>query len=731
MSVIQKIQDKYAKLMAIIIAVALMIFVVMLAFENGGSLFRGGNSSIVGKVNGTPIEYKDFMKKVDQQEKALQAQYAQYGGSPAGLQQQAIDNAWNQEINDILENSELDKLGIKVGKKEMGDILYGPNAPDELKKIFTDTVTGIYNGQMAKQQLDATIRMKKGTAEQLAQRDQVIVFMNYHENTRLRDKYNSLLSNSINYPKWFIEKQVADNSQLAKIALVRNNYSQNADSSIKVSDKEIQEYLDNHKKDFKQQMQESRSIAYVAFSTLPGAADSAAAKDKILALKPEFDTTKNIQKFLAAQGVNTFYDSYLNGAAIQIPAKDSIFKIPVGSVYGPYLDASSFSLGKLLGVRQQPDTVKVRHILISTSQPDPQSGQMYPVRDTATAKKLIDSIQTAIRNGSNFDTLCSKLSEDPGKKDQQTGKFNGGVYDKVTAGRMVAEFNEFIFGNPVGTKGIVKTDFGYHYIEILSAKGRSSAYKIAYLSKPIETSTETESNASNMAAQFAGNSRDQKSFDANAEKSLKQKGVTKNIAPDITPGSYQVPGLGQSRTLVKNVFKADLGDVLEPEKVGENYVVAIVTEINEEGKLSAAKARINIEPILRNKKIAEKLKLKAGNVTTLEAAAATFGGKPIETIDSLRMLGEQKTEGARAISSEPKVIGAAFNPSNRGKVVPQVIEGVSALFVVRVDNVMATSVADANIAEQRKTRKQQAQNRSPMQALRESATIKDRRINFF
>jgi peptidyl-prolyl cis-trans isomerase D len=234
-----------------------------------------------------------------------------------------------------------------------------------------------------------------------------------------------------------------------------------------------------------------------------------------------------------------------------------------------------------------------------------------------------------------------------------------------------------------------------------------------------------------MAAQFAGNSRDQKSFDANAEKSLKQKGVTKNIAPDITPGSYQVPGLGLSRTLVKNIFKADLGDVLEPEKVGENYVVAIVTEINEEGKLSPAKARINIEPILRTKKIAEKLRQKAGNVTTLEAAAATFGGKPIETIDSLRMLGEQKTEGARAISSEPKVIGAAFNPSNRGKVVPQVIEGVSALFVVRVDNVMATSVADANIAEQRKTRKQQAQNRSPMQALRESATIKDRRINFF
>ncbi len=92
MSVIQKIQDKYAKLMAIIIAVALMIFVVMLAFENGGSLFRGGNSSTIGKVNGTAIEYNDFMRKVDEQEKTME----QRGyGSGSALQQQAIDAVLN------------------------------------------------------------------------------------------------------------------------------------------------------------------------------------------------------------------------------------------------------------------------------------------------------------------------------------------------------------------------------------------------------------------------------------------------------------------------------------------------------------------------------------------------------------------------------------------------------------------------------------------------------------
>jgi peptidyl-prolyl cis-trans isomerase D len=737
MSVIQKIQEKYAKLMAIIIAVALMIFVVMLAFENGGSLFKGGNSTTVGRVNGHAIEYIDFSKKVQQQEKNMEARGY---GSGSAIQQQAMDAAWNDEVNTVIEESELDKLGIKVGKKEMGDILYGPNGPADLKKLFTDTATGVYNGQLAKQQIDAAIKIKKGTPQQIEQRDQLIAFINFQQDQRLRDKYISLLANSVNYPKWFVEKQIADKGQLAKMAFVRQPYAGSGlDSGIVISDKEIMDYFDNHKKDYKQQTIESRSIAFVSFSTKPSAADSASVRDKVEGLKSGFDSAKNISNFLAAQGVNNFYDSYLGGKDIQIGVKDSIFKLPVGSIYGPYIDGGSYTIAKLLGKRQQADTVKVRHILIATAQRDPQSGEMVPTRDSAVAKKLIDSIQTAIAKGSNFDTLCIKFSEDPGKNDQQTGKFNGGVYDKVTSGRMVAEFNDFVFGHPAGTKGVIKTDYGYHYIEILSTKGSTEAYKIAYLPKAIESSTETEINANNDANQFAANSRDQKSFDANADKLQKERGFGKNVASDITPMSYQVSGLGQSRALVKAVFKADLGEVIEPEKAGDAYVVAIVTEINEEGKITIARARPLIEPLLKNKKTAERIKQKIGNITTLEAAVAALGGKqPIETIDSLRMIGAQtRTTMSTGITNEPRIIGAAFNPANKGKVVNQALEGANGIYVIRVDDVSATSVAEANIADERKNRyqtdKQQVQygSRSPIEILRAAATIKDRRVNFY
>ncbi|MBL7738760.1 MAG: SurA N-terminal domain-containing protein [Chitinophagaceae bacterium] len=727
MSVIQKIQEKYAKLMAIIIAVALIIFVVMLAFENGGSLFQGSNSTSVGKVNGKSIEYNDFLKKIEQQENYMQQQG--YGASGPMLQQQANEAAWNQEINQVLQNAEFDRLGIKAGKKEVGDILYGANPPEDLKRQFTDSL-GVYNAQMAKQQIDQVLKKKSGTPEELAAREQLIAYIAYLENSRLTEKYNSLLANSANVPKWLIEKENTDKSQIAKLTVVRESYAAAIDSTIKITDKEVEEYVSKNKDDFKQQ--ESRSIAYVAFSALPSAGDSAATRERLLSLKAEMDSTKDIKRFLALQGVQNYYDSYINGGMVQIAAKDSIFKSPVGTVYGPYLDGGSYSLAKLIGVRSQADTVKVRHILVATSRQDPQTGQSYPVRDTAEAKKLIDSIQLAINSGSKFDSLVKLSDDDPEGENPQRGKYKGGIYDKVTAGQMVSSFNDFIFGNPVGAKGVVKTEFGYHYIEILSAKGGSAAYKVAYVSKPIEVSSETDNRAEEEANQFATASRDAKSFDANAEK-LKLKGINKNVATDIAPMAYQIPGVGASRTFIKNIYKADRGDVLDPERVGDNYVVAIVTEVNKEGTMPVGKARFSAESILKNKKAAEKLKQKLGTPATLEQAAAALGNKPIETIDSLRMTGQQTANSAMSLSSEPKVIGAAFNAANKGKVV--VVEGANGIYAVRVDEISATALADANVAEQRKQRyqqaKQQATYRSPIQAMRNAATIKDRRSEFF
>lgn len=698
MSIIQDIRDKYAKVTVVAIAVALIGFILTDYFQSKSRSMGGSNSTTVGVVNGRKIDLKEFNQAVTDIEANMKQQ-----GYPTGegLTEQARTQAWDQQVSIALLEDEFNKLGIDVSKKELGDILYGANPPQELAQQFTDKTTGQYNAAQAKQALEQTL--KKGTQEQ----------KDYFNNRiaqwvlqRKYEKYVSMLSNTVNVPKWFVEKQNADNSQMAKVSYVTQTYASIPDSSVKVDDKEITEYISKHKDDFKQE--ESRNIAYVTFNAAPSSADTALVKNRLMELKADFDTTDNIQNFLAGEGVD-FYDGYISGKTIQIAAKDSIFKTPVGQVYGPYLDGNSFVLAKMLGVKQMADTAKVRHILISTQQ-----------RDTATALLRLDSVKLALAAGANFDSVCAKYSDD-GNKDQ------GGVYDNVTHGQMVPTFNDFIFSNATGSKGVVKTDFGYHYVEILSQKGSGAAYKIAYLPKEIATSQETVNTALNNANQFFGEAKDAKGFDAAYEKNWKAKGSVKSVATNIKPADAQLQGIGFSREMVRNIYAADRGDIVKPERVGDQYIVALVTDVYEEGTQSAAQARMMVEPILRNKKKAEILKKKVGAVSTLEAAGNMLNGAMVQVADSLRIDARQ----SKSMGFEPKVLGAAFNPANKGKVVPEVLEGSQGVYVVRVDEVTTTPFTAGSVEEQRKAMAQQKQQMlgNPLGALRNAATIKDKRAD--
>lgn len=711
MSVIQQIQEKYAKLMAIIIALALIIFVVMLAFENGGSLFRGGNNTSVGKVNGKSIEQAEFANMVEQQKNyMIQQGYPQ----SEALTQQAVSNAWNMEVNRILLETEMKKLGMQIGKKELGDILYGANPPADLRQRFSDPETGVYNAQAAKQAIDNMLKTADAKSK-----EQFNQYLNSLENMRLEEKYTSLLNNSINFPRWLIEKQNEDNSLMARVSFVKEFYSNVADTAVKVTDKEIEEYVAKHKSEFKQE--ESRSIAYVAFSALPTGEDSAAALKSIVDLKPEFDTTSDAGSFVLRNGSSLEYsDSYfpksqLTMANMQmgLSFKDTILSLAKNAVYGPYMDGNSYVLAKMLDSKVLPDSVKCRHILISTNE---QQGGFAD----STAKRKIDSIEAAIKGGASWAALAASYNPDGTRTTAGEMTFSS---TQIQAEGFAPEFGQFIlFDGKPGESKVVKTSFGYHYINIMSFIKPEQHYKIAYFARPIEASQETDNNANNLANKFAADSRDAKSFDASAEK-LKAEGINKLIATDIPPTGSQIVGLGVSRNFVKEIYAADKGDVLAPERVGDNWVVAMVTDVQKEGTMPAAKARYMVEPLLLKHKKAEVIAKKIGTITTLEAAAAALGGRNIETADSLRFAGARPA----SLSSETRVIGAAFNMQNKGKVVPQALEGAEGVYVLRVDDISATANTDSNVAEQRKAQYQQAKMRGsyPPLALREAATIKN------
>ena len=713
-SIIQDIREKYAKVTVALIALALVGFILTDYFTGKGRAGTGGGSQTVGSVNGTAIDAREFNKTVDN---------AVANGRQQGYTtEQARDQVWDQKVEEILLSDEYNKLGIEVGKKELNDLLYGPN-PSPIAKQYLGGGQGEYNPAQAMQ----TVR-SINSGKDAAAKEQLNQLLNYIAEERQKEKLVNLMANTVNFPRWFVEQQNTDNSLMAKISYVKELYSNVSDSAVKVDDKEIADYISKHAEEKQFKQEESRSISYVAFSASPTPGDSAEAKRQIMTLKAEFDTTTQVNDFLRRNGGSDYFDGYIGASLMQISAKDSIQKLAKNAVYGPYIDGGKYSLAKMIDTKVLPDSVKCRHILIST---DVQNGGF----EDSVAKAKIDSIKKAVDAGADWGEMVNKYN--PQSDGSRATKGEMTFSSSAIQGEGFAkEFGQFIlFDGKPGERKVVKTNFGYHYIEIMAYIKPEAHYKVAYLFQNIDASRSTDDSALNAANAFAAECRDLKEFDANFNKELAPKGMKKGVATDIAPATSFVNSIGNSREFVKAIYAAKLGDVLSPVRVGDDYIVAAVTEVDKEGTKSVAKARPLVEPLLRNKKKAELLKQKIGKVSTLEAASAALGGKPIETADSLRI----SSMVSPTLGREPRIIGAAFNPANKDKVVPEALPGINGVYVVRVDNISSTSAANGSVADQRKSRADQFKQYitypnsplNPVTILKNAATIKDNRAKLY
>ncbi len=646
MSIIQNIRDKGAWIIFTIIVIALVAFVL----QDG--IGKQGNTSItdLGKVNGVSINKIDFEEKLD-----IQVQnYASQGVK----REQIIGFLWNQEVDRILYKNEENKLGISVGTKELSDVLFGTESP--FKQEFTDPTTGEFKVNDAKQ---AIAQLKKGKNQEQIKNIEKMYIEPSIEN-RLRNKYQALIVKGVQVPSWMVQKQYAESNSIANINIVGIPYSSISDSTIKVTDDEIASYIKENAAAF-QVEEASKNISYVGFSAAPTSADSTSALNTVNALKAEFQAAPDAAVFLNKAGSDLpFYNSYISGKSLQVPNKEAIIASGVGNVYGPYIDGKNYTIAKVIGVKQWPDSASVRHILIATAG---QNGQI--VRDDSAAKKLIDSIKLAIAGGTSFDAMVQQYSDDAGSKT------NGGKYEMFSQGQMVGPFNDFSFDNSVGSKGVVKTDFGYHYIEVLKQTPRSPAYKIAYLSKAILPSNETISAASAAAAAFASSAKDLKSFNEEAIKINKQAFP----ATGIKAMDFEIPGLGESRSLVRWVNENNINAISEPTEIGDNYFVAVITGAEKQGLISVTSARPQVEGIIRDQKKAVQIKqnFKGNTIEEIANSAKTI----VQAADSISF----NYSMIPGIGNEPKVVGAAFNKSLLNK--PSApIAGNAGVFVISVKN---------------------------------------------
>ncbi len=706
MSVIQKIRDKYAAVVIAVIALSLVGFILMDAFVGRS---RGGatGGTTIGKVNGEKIERNDFERRLAMQK--------QLYGAQAPQQEQLISSVWEQSVDEIVMAQEYEKLGLQFTGKELNDLLFGNNAPQWLKNEFTDPQTGVYKVNEAKQYFANMKKQQDNPNLEMFNEGYITPTINQ----ALREKYMALLSQTVYVPKWMAEKTVADQNAISSFSYVMVPYTSISDSAVKVTEDDIDNYISKHKEEFKQE-EDTRSVNYVTFNALPTAQDSAAVLNQVNALKSEFETATDASAYLNRVSSETpFLDAYVLGSKIQVPNAAQITSLADGQVYGPYLDANTYTLAKMISRRSIPDSVKVRHILIKTGD---QGQQSVP---DSIAKSRIDSIAAAIKGGADFNAMVLQFSDDQGSKATK-GEYEFSSTQMATISK---EFADVAFYGNTGDKKVVKVEnssySGYHYIEVLQQKNAGIAYKIAYLSKPIDATQETINTASNAASQFAANSRNQKQFEENAAKQNMQP----LSAGDIKPNDYTLQGLGESRQFVRWIYDNKLGDVSEPYEIGDNYVVALVTGVHKKGTMSAAKARQAAEPFIRNEKKAQQIistKFKGGS--TMEAVAQAAGEQVLRA-DSVGFV----SPFIQNVGNEPKVTGAAFNKSIQGKVT-EPIAGNTGVFVIKGEGISAVASSTMNAEELRKQMEMQQKQMGgfrSVEALKKAATIKDNRYDFY
>ncbi|HEV3413485.1 MAG TPA: SurA N-terminal domain-containing protein [Puia sp.] len=721
MSIIQSIRERAAWLVFGLIAVSLIGFLLMDARRSN---FFGGNdrTTAVGVIDGKKILAEDFDRQVSAIEEGIKRQQQGQTTVSDEMRQQIREEIWQKDVRESLLDKDYAATGIDVGKGEQNDMLVGQDLAPQIRQYFSDRRTGYFDAQAAAQQINQIYTIYKAGPRKGANADNgnYEIARSFWEDQvpqivqqRMEQKFVALIANSAYVPKWMAEKVNADNSQIASISFVNTPYITIPDSAAKVSDAEIMEYVNQHPDDFQQK--ESRSIAYVMFDASPTSDDSLHIRQQMIELSKDFAAAKDPGAFLTrVQSETPYPDTTVAKSMTRVPFKDSIFALQKGGLYGPYLDGGNYVIAKLIDEHQVPDSVEARHILVSMV--DRETNQ--PTMDDSTGKKKIDSIRNLIeKGGQRFDSVAAHLSDDG-------SKIKGGKLGWFGPNQMVKPFQDFAFGHKVGDKGIVRSQFGYHYIEITGQKNFEPGYKVAYMTRKIDPSLETDHAASGFASQFAGESRDARTFEDNIEKGH----LRRLVAPDIPPAAISINGVGTNRQLIRWVYDAEPGNVSEPFPVADKYVVALLTEINKAGAMTAAKARPTVELILRNRKKAEQIIKKLGSPASLDAAAST-SGQPVMHADTVNFSAGFIQNAGR----EPKVVGASFDKALIGKPASPAIAGTGGVFVIRVEKVSALSNPNGDIQQQR-IRLEQEQRQTAYQVVDQMvklANITDNRGKFF
>lgn len=642
--VLEKIRNK-SGLLLVVIGLGMFAF---LAGDFFSSL-NGGASAVnnVGDVNGESVDIQDFEKRVQT------AFENQSQNNPNIDVSQIRISVWNQLVRDMIFEKEFSEIGLTVGSEEAFDMIQGDNIYPSIQQTFINPETGQFDKARLIQYLKEDIYNDE-TGDAL---DRWLQFEKAIVKEKLNNKFINLVSKGLFVSDW--ENNVINISQneIRNISFLEIPFKTIDDSLVSVSDSELKAYM--QKNEDRYQQEESRDIEYVVFSVDPSTEDKLAAQNWIQDVITDFENAKDDQSFINNNSDSP--SSLLSFVAKSELDKDteSLFESKVGTIVGPYSAGfNKLRVAKLIDAQNRPDSVKARHILIST--PD------------AVAK--IDSVKNLIENGASFASLAKNLSEDSGSG------ADGGNLGWFAEGRMVAPFNDACFSSDRTKLKVVTTQFGVHLIEVTNRSKSSKKVKVGFIDRDIYPSNQTYQEVFAKAGKFAAGSANLTEFN----ESLVSQNLTRRIADNLTTSSTSIAGLDNPRPLIKWANESNEGDVSEIFEFNNKFVVALLSKIRNKGLQELEDVRSELDVIVRNEKKGQMLLDQLSDVTDLDQSALEYG-VAVKNASGLTFANNQ----VPGLGEEPFVVGAAFAMEN-GQTSKSFL-GKNSLFIVRVDNITPPS----------------------------------------
>jgi parvulin-like peptidyl-prolyl isomerase len=691
----------------------LIIAMALFAFILSDVLTRGGGSSVedtIATVNGVDIDRTEFAKLMENTQKSM---------GPNSNTTQAMKLVWDRELRRVLMEEQYEKLGLRVEGEQINQALsiYLANDP-----TFQDE-----NGNYSELKMLEYVAQIKADAN--INPAALEAWNNYIKNVKqtvLENTYLGMLRGGLSSTIAEGEQQYRFENDKVNMDFVYIPYTSIDDASITVSEEEIAAYIKSNPKKF--EVEPQVDFQYILIEETASQQDIDDAMVQMNALLenkeemseltnkvetiPGFRDTENYTEFVNANSDVPFTNRWYKQDQLPAAIKDTIFDMNEGDVYGPYQVDKTLNLTRIIKKRQLPDSARVRHILIPTGLNPADS----ITRTVEQSKQTADSLLTILKgNRSLFPSFVKSFSSDTGSIE------NDGVYEWFEYTKMVPAFRDYSFEKSTGDMGVVKTNFGYHIIEVLGQKDFRDVVKIATITKEIEPSETTINNIFAQATNF-----EIEAAKGDFSEQAKTAGIPVRPVNKVGELDSNIPGLGTSRPVVTWAFKEEtkIGDISRF-SVPQGYAIVQLTRRNPKGLRSISEASAEVTPILRNKKKAEQIIASASGTTLQEIA--TSQNVTVQSATAVTMAAPT-IPGA---GSEPKVVGIAFGTEPGQET--DFIKGKTGVFKVRVTALNKAPDLDnyTPYASQLDTGVSQGLSTNVFKALKESADIEDNRARFY